>query len=57
MQMLEQLQTMSMRLVEPSLAGAAMDDEEMDMDDLNQMSEGAKKFGWMLAQLGVNPHG
>lgn len=57
MQIMEQLQTVSMRLVEPSLAGTAMDDEEMDIDDLNQVSEGAKKFGWMLAQLGVNHRG
>ena len=31
----------------------AMFDEELDMADLEQMSEGAKKFNWMLSQLGV----
>lgn len=57
MQILGQLQTVSMRLVEPQAPGTAMDDEELDMDDLQQVSEGAKKFGWMLAQLGVNHRG
>ena len=51
---LGQLQTVSMGLVAP---GSPMDDEELDMDDLQQVSEGAKKFGWMLAQLGVNHRG
>lgn len=65
-QIMEQLQTVSMRMVEPNgmakdrpikAGGMAMDDEELDMDDLHQVSEGAKKFGWMLAQLGVNHRG
>lgn len=65
-QMMEQLQSVRMGLVEPSAMvkdlpsraiGPAMDDEELDMDDLYQLSEGAKKFGWMLAQLGVNHRG
>ncbi|MBW4482021.1 MAG: cyclic nucleotide-binding domain-containing protein [Tildeniella torsiva UHER 1998/13D] len=56
-QMMEQLQSVSMRLVEPRAIGPAMDDEELDIDDLHQVSEGAKKFGWMLAQLGVNHRG
>ncbi|MGG6242326.1 hypothetical protein ACQ4N7_27240 [Nodosilinea sp. AN01ver1] len=55
MQIMEQLQTVGMRLMEPG-AGADLDDE-LDLDDLNQVSEGAKKFSWMLAQLGVNGHG
>jgi CRP-like cAMP-binding protein len=57
MQIMEQLQTVGMRLVEPDAPGSAMDDEELDMDDLQQVSEGAKKFGWMLTQLGVNRRG
>lgn len=56
-QMIEQLQSVSMRLAEPRANGPTMADEELDMDDLHQVSEGAKKFGWMLAQLGVNHHG
>jgi len=32
-------------------------DEELALDDLQQMSEGAQKFNWMLAQLGVVHHG
>ncbi|WP_017297800.1 cyclic nucleotide-binding domain-containing protein [Nodosilinea nodulosa] len=56
MQIMAQLQAMGMRLLEPGKP-AAMDDEELDMDDLHQVSEGAKKFNWMLAQLGVNGHG
>ncbi|MBE9160340.1 cyclic nucleotide-binding domain-containing protein [Nodosilinea sp. LEGE 06152] len=55
MQIMEQLQTVGMRLMEPG-AEANLDDE-LDMDDLNQVSEGAKKFSWMLAQLGVNGRG
>ena len=31
-------------------------DEELDLEDLDQMSEGAAKFNWMLNQLGVS-HG
>ena len=54
-QIMEQLQTVGMRLMEPG-AEANLDDE-LDMDDLNQVSEGAKKFSWMLAQLGVNGRG
>lgn len=37
--------------------GESLADEELDLEDLQQMSEGAKKFGWMLSQLGVNSHG
>jgi bacteriocin-type transport-associated protein len=57
MQILELLQTASMGLVEPGATRPPMDDEELDMDDLQQVSEGAKKFGWMLSQLGVNQGG
>jgi bacteriocin-type transport-associated protein len=71
MQTLELLQTMSLHLARPNtlvasatglgqssaLVGAPEDEEELDMDDLQQMSEGAKKFNWMLTQLGVNHHG
>jgi bacteriocin-type transport-associated protein len=57
MQIMEQLRSASMRLVEPHTTGPVMDDEELNMDDLQHVSEGAKKFGWMLAQLGVNHHG
>ncbi|NJL49544.1 MAG: cyclic nucleotide-binding domain-containing protein [Leptolyngbyaceae cyanobacterium SM2_5_2] len=56
-QILQHLQSVSMRLVEPMAINLAMDDAELDVDDLHQVSEGAKKFGWMLAQLGVNRHG
>lgn len=56
MQILEQLQTAGMGFMSSSAMAAAMDDE-LDMDDLQQVSEGAKKFGWMLNQLGVNHHG
>ncbi|PSR16684.1 hypothetical protein C8255_16575 [filamentous cyanobacterium CCP3] len=58
-QIMEQLQTVGLRLVETG-AGARLNDDfndELDMDDLNQVSEGAKKFSWMLAQLGVNGRG
>lgn len=56
-QTLELLQTVSARLVEGGTDDDASDDEALDMDDLQQMSEGATKFNWMLSQLGVNPHG
>ncbi|MBD1873443.1 cyclic nucleotide-binding domain-containing protein [Nodosilinea sp. FACHB-131] len=60
-QLMAQLQTVSMCLVEPTVPGMtpgpAIDDAELDMADLQQVSEGAKKFGWMLAQLGVNHRG
>ena len=60
-EVLELLQTVSTRLVDAGTLtnGATGDDldEELDMDDLNQMSEGAKKFNWMLSQLGVAHHG
>lgn len=35
-------------------ADMAQDDEELDLEDLDQMSEGAAKFNWMLKQLGVS---
>lgn len=61
MQLMAQLQTVSLCLGEPTksgmTSGTAMDDDELDMADLQQVSEGAKKFGWMLAQLGVNHRG
>jgi bacteriocin-type transport-associated protein len=57
MQILEQLQTVSLRLVDPAIAVLSSDDEELDMDNLQQLSEGAKKFGWMLSQLGVSHDG
>lgn len=56
-EILELLQTVSLKLVNPGAiaASAANDllDEELDLDDLTQLSEGAKKFNWMLSQLGV----
>lgn len=56
-EILELLQTVSSRLVQPDHAAPTQDndllDEELDMADLRQMSEGAKKFNWMLSQLGV----
>ncbi len=57
MQAMEMLHTVSMRLVEPDAIGTSGDDEELDMEDLQQVTEGAKKFGWMLTQLGVNNRG
>jgi bacteriocin-type transport-associated protein len=51
-EILEMLQAIRTRQV--SLIPA--DDEELELDDLHQMSEGAKKFNWMLSQLGVVPH-
>lgn len=56
-EILELLQTVSDRLVSTD-AGHQMSndsdlDEELDMEDLQQMSDGAKKFNWMLSQLGV----
>ncbi|NER78716.1 MAG: cyclic nucleotide-binding domain-containing protein [Leptolyngbya sp. SIO1D8] len=60
-QVLELLKTVSTRLVDSDAMGSADDeealDEELDIDDLTHMSEGAKKFNWMLSQLGVNRHG
>ena len=59
-EVLELLQNVSLRLVHPETAGPSPDDlldEELDMDDLKQMSDGAKKFNWMLSQLGVAAHG
>lgn len=56
-QVLELLETI--RGHETNTAGAAsaaepeMIDDELDLDDLHQMSEGAAKFNWMLKQLGV----
>ncbi|MEM1293305.1 MAG: cyclic nucleotide-binding protein, partial [Cyanobacteria bacterium P01_H01_bin.162] len=56
-EILELLHTVSARLVEPAAFNADdsedLLDEELDMDDLQHMSEGAKKFNWMLSQLGV----
>ena len=56
-EILELLQAVSMRLVDPDAIAASdsadLLDEELDLDDLTQMSEGAKKFNWMLSQLGV----
>lgn len=31
----------------------AMDDDELDLDSLQRMSNGANRFNWMLSQLGV----
>ncbi|MBE7386175.1 MAG: cyclic nucleotide-binding domain-containing protein [Leptolyngbya sp. SIO1E4] len=59
-QILELLQTVSTRLVDADTLGSTESedlDEELDVDDLQQMSEGAKKFNWMLSQLGVARHG
>ena len=57
-EVLELLQAVSMRLVKTDDISSHVDDEatldeELDIDDLDQMSEGAKKFNWMLSQLGV----
>ena len=56
-EVLELLQAVSSQLVHPATVNQAADDEhwdeELDMADLEQMSEGAKKFNWMLSQLGV----
>lgn len=55
-EILEPLQTVSARLVQPEAIAPfsePMLDEELDLEDLQQMSEGAKKFNWMLSQLGV----
>ncbi|MFQ4138483.1 cyclic nucleotide-binding domain-containing protein [Nodosilinea sp. PGN35] len=57
MQMAEQLQTVGLGLIEPPTVDTATDDRELNIDDLHQISEGAKKFDWMLAQLGVNHRG
>lgn len=56
-EVLELLYAVRSRLVNPGSAASAdtadLLDEELDMADLQQMSEGAKKFNWMLSQLGV----
>ncbi|MEM1310383.1 MAG: cyclic nucleotide-binding domain-containing protein [Cyanobacteria bacterium P01_D01_bin.71] len=55
-EILELLHTVSARLVDPAANADDSEDlldEELDMDDLQHMSEGAKKFNWMLSQLGV----
>ncbi|MEM6840342.1 MAG: cyclic nucleotide-binding domain-containing protein [Cyanobacteria bacterium P01_C01_bin.120] len=56
-EILELLQTVSARLTDSAAFNADdsedLLDEELDMDDLQHMSEGAKKFNWMLSQLGV----
>ncbi|MEM9815805.1 MAG: cyclic nucleotide-binding domain-containing protein [Cyanobacteria bacterium P01_D01_bin.6] len=56
-EVLELLYAVRSRLVDTSATSTAdaadMLDEELDMADLEQMSEGAKKFNWMLSQLGV----
>jgi CRP-like cAMP-binding protein len=54
------LQHVSSRLLQPEAPGPGFEDvleEELDLADLQQMSEGAKKFNWMLAQLGVSHDG
>ncbi|MEM9004966.1 MAG: cyclic nucleotide-binding domain-containing protein [Cyanobacteria bacterium P01_F01_bin.86] len=60
-EVLELLQSVSARLVDAGALNNATNeeafDEELDIDDLNQMSDGAKKFNWMLSQLGVTCHG
>ena len=56
-EILELLHAVSARLINPEAITAADTadrlDEELDMADLQQLSEGAKKFNWMLSQLGV----
>ena len=56
-EVLELLQAVSSQLVHPAAVNQTADDkhwdEELDMADLEQLSEGAKKFNWMLSQLGV----
>lgn len=56
-EVLELLYAVRSRLVHQESAASADTadrlDEELDMADLQQMSEGAKKFNWMLSQLGV----
>jgi bacteriocin-type transport-associated protein len=53
-QILELLETICERMAGSGANADLNDDEELDFDDLDQMSEGAKKFNWMLNQLGVN---
>lgn len=53
-QILELLETICERMASPSANDDLNDDEELDFDDLDQMSEGANKFNWMLNQLGIN---
>ncbi|MFE4108287.1 cyclic nucleotide-binding domain-containing protein [Almyronema epifaneia] len=56
-EILERLYAMRSLLRHPQAIAAqnseALLDEELDLDELTQMSEGAKKFNWMLSQLGV----
>lgn len=59
-EILELLHTVSTRLTDTADMSPGSDDsldEELDMEDLQQMSEGAKKFNWMLSQLGVMQNG
>lgn len=60
-EILEMLQTVGARLVEPTAIAPQVStdslDEELNLDDLHHMSEGAKKFNWMLSQLGVAQYG
>lgn len=56
-EILEMLQTISTRLTDAGSATRSTTDEELDMDELQQVSEGAKKFNWMLSQLGVAHRG
>lgn len=57
----ELLHTVSSRLADigTTVAGRSDEDldEELNLEDLQQMSEGAKKFNWMLSQLGVLQNG
>lgn len=56
-EILEMLQTARMRLANSAAIRDRAEDEELDMDDLQQVSEGAKKFNWMLSQIGVTHRG
>lgn len=56
-EILELLQAVRARLDDKTTANGVEQatelGEELDLDDLQNMSEGAKKFNWMLSQLGV----
>lgn len=53
-QILELLETVRGGDLQAAAGDAIADEEELDLDDLDQMSEGAAKFNWMLKQLGVH---
>lgn len=56
-EVLELLHSVNALFADSETAHGDAEDEELDIDDLDHMSEGAKKFNWMLSQLGVARHG